>query len=772
MKFLRSSSMPATGARSELARIKRSAQQATAATKRAHNNHAPTVHATAAIFPCCVSEFERARVGWWSARPVWSVVSPAEQHAAAPHPESARKTPAATSRQRKGRESDDEDDDHTCAAVVREDATTVTSAVWTTLHDRRVELANRCEDKLHPERGACLVIVQAILSTHWSLDCASTTVCLPAGCYLSHQSCSSTEVVVPLLTVRNERRPLERTACTHGRMLFKSRMTCRLPSRAAALLLLLAVLVACLGTSASMVGSRGANSAHTTRFLRKVEPLSSFHVTHDGDDEGGIAKPLAGFHPDAPPVAPPVQRTTPEIEEEEEVDANSDEDHDKHAPSVTTDSSASWSELRTDGKYTAADLAHWSVGGAPHAYHDGRAQLFPDGVQLHFTALGESFSLDLRIMRDLFVPGSEGGATVMDADGRVIGTHPHVLQSYWSSLPNGGWATATLHRDGRFQAVVHRDGDTIQVDPVRAHQADMSPTQFVRLHRASHTPDADGAERRGMVVHRHSDLVDLSLTHRLAMVDVVNVSSTERRRDVRHEDVQEESLRPFVATSFASSTSTRRAMHTTGFAHKTHPAPPRPAGASPFPSSDGGWTDCYSGDHAPHRVSVGFAVDAGMYEALGSSVAAVQQHIASQVAVANLVFLPQLHVYLTVADIVIFTAPTTNGTDNDSPVWNERPTVRGERTCATEIGPKLTAFSKWRAAVHPRRNALWNLQTNCYPPAGAVGLAWTGVLCDEAFGASVSSYTSQQWLTTTHELGEWRRWTQGVVGDRGIDTSE
>ena len=75
---------------------------------------------------------------------------------------------------------------------------------------------------------------------------------------------------------------------------------------------------------------------------------------------------------------------------------------------------------------------------------------------------------------------------------------------------------------------------------------------------------------------------------------------------------------------------------------------------------------------------------------------------------------------------------------------NDAPSVAGGRTCpsyhravisghgvaveASGIGVALQRFSQW-VGGHAPEAGLWHLLTNCFPPAGTVGLAWRGATC-------------------------------------------
>ena len=490
-------------------------------------------------------------------------------------------------------------------------------------------------------------------------------------------------------------------------------------------------------TTHSILSSKAQHPtrSHSTKYLKVVEPLAAYHVTHGPDHT-----PLAGFHPDAPAVPHPsaVREAVPEDSR------NEMESNDTKTDLLTAlgdilklDLPALDDETEVDDapEWEENDLAHWSVGGAPHKYHKGQAQLFPDEIHLEFQFGDEEVAVDLHIIHELY---NEHSSTELWDGDQLLSTHRHTLSSYWAKLADGsGWATATLYRDGRFQAIVHKDGDTIQVDPVEIHKQDMTDSEYRKLHQAAHRTIHPHLQK-GLVVHRHSDFKDISSTHMCGSLKVNEERNIGRFNEegektyTNASEIQLEPIQPYLGTS-------RRLLQSSTITN----------GYGAFPRNTVGivaWTNCYFGDNAPQRVSVGFAVDTGMYQIWGS-VSGVQQYISWQMSVINLVYLTQLNMFLTISDIVI--ASTISST---APSWNDNPPSAGAH-CPITITDKLNTLSSWRGSSKSTSNSIWNLQTNCYPPAGTVGLAWIGVLCNTYYGTSISTYSSNQWLTTAHEIG-------------------
>ena len=527
-------------------------------------------------------------------------------------------------------------------------------------------------------------------------------------------------------------------------------------------------LVAARSTHPMFSAAQSASAQHSSRHIRALEVLDGFHITHGADKT-----PLAGFHPHRPAVPKPQPKqakakvaTAPppsvmKQEQQQVVEATFDkaasnldidlgdlnvqtrsEAEQKTADEATAAATAAEPEEQEaaeaegdDPEFSDADLAHWSVHGAPHSYHKGQAQLFPDHITLHFKAFGESHALDMRIMRDLF--NEHSGVEVFDANNDLVETRRHVLQSYWSThaAAAGEWATATLHANGQFQLVLHSDGDTLQIDPVHLHRQEMDPLAYKKLHRASvHRDIGHPNTQKGLVAFKHSDQIDLHKTHKCGSMrpGQQHGNATGSSGGI----VEEEPLLPYTAAA-------RKLLQTataTAQGYGAFPDSSNAAGVSP-------WSGCFPSDTSTaQKLPIGFAVDAGMYDVWGS-VSGVAQYIAWQMAVANLIYLTQLHIFLVVSDVVVQTALGAS-----TPAWNDHPMTAGAK-CATTIDVKLNTLSSWRGSAAPTRNALWNLQTNCYPPSGTVGLAWIGVLCNTYYGAAISTFSSNQWLTTAHEIG-------------------
>jgi len=329
----------------------------------------------------------------------------------------------------------------------------------------------------------------------------------------------------------------------------------------------------------------------------------------------------------------------------------------------------------------------------------GLPQPYPDTIRVHFTAYGVDYDLELSIMHHLYEPHSK--YVVKNGNDEIIHTAPHTLRSYWSHLsvdsPSENWATVTLHDDGRFNAVVHVDGDTLQIDPVEVHIKEMEKHVYSALKQSA---------TKGMTIFRHSDLTGMEKTH--------------------------------VCGAAAASSSLN--------ASQIHYHPQTDANHIRKLLTVDRWSNCYPGDNAGHRVSVGVMADTGYYNAWGSE-SGVNSAIAAIYSASNAVYLQQLNVFLTIQETVIYSS-----TGGSSPAFNRAPPTGG-RCSETTIDATLTDFSNWRYANRRTQNSIWHLMTNCFPPAGTVGLAWIGTLCSSRYGSAVSSHNRVMWLTVAHETG-------------------
>lgn len=154
-------------------------------------------------------------------------------------------------------------------------------------------------------------------------------------------------------------------------------------------------------------------------------------------------------------------------------------------------------------------------------------------------------------------------------------------------------------------------------------------------------------------------------------------------------------------------------------------------------------SSCYPGDTSPNKISMGVAADISYFN-IYKTVSATQAAIAATYANINLVYKAQFNIFNQVNDVLI--QSTTGG-----PAWNIQPATPGAH-CSTGIQTLLNTFTSWRTQNQARKDSMWHQFTNCYPPAGIVGIHWIAALCTNN-GAGISSVTSTHWLVVAHEMG-------------------
>lgn len=125
-----------------------------------------------------------------------------------------------------------------------------------------------------------------------------------------------------------------------------------------------------------------------------------------------------------------------------------------------------------------------------------------------------------------------------------------------------------------------------------------------------------------------------------------------------------------------------------------------------------------------------------------------------QINIVNLLYSDMANVFVALDQTRVYTtvAPGTEA-------WNQEPLNAAQLTGAnrktygcpisrsvtddSDYQMTLANFGNWRGTLPTTdRLALWHLLTNCYPPAGTVGLAYIGTTCTT--GAQAASWASLQ----------------------------
>jgi hypothetical protein len=320
---------------------------------------------------------------------------------------------------------------------------------------------------------------------------------------------------------------------------------------------------------------------------------------------------------------------------------------------------------------------------SPHTAHP--MQPFANKLKMSFQAFGEHFEHDLELFHDLYQPG-----TTLDFynGDELWDSYEPARRGYLT--PKGVFPRAAVlvydkdvvHATIATETEVFRLGAIGVHDKTHAHPAVL--LKGGELH----------ASARRMVAYRQSD-VEFTSEHHASMVEVMKQA-------------------------------------------------PQSAAAARGLSAIDKWTDCWQGQNlGPKSMTVGMAVDRGYYQRVGGTQALVQADLEQIILDSNLVYGPQMDIYMSMVATRIQTA-------QGGPSWNRAP------PCGVGADTQLTEFMQWRGNDATARNAagLWHLQTDCFPPPGTVGIAYVQALCQRAYGTGLTSYLGENtWLTVAHELG-------------------
>jgi len=234
----------------------------------------------------------------------------------------------------------------------------------------------------------------------------------------------------------------------------------------------------------------------------------------------------------------------------------------------------------------------------------GHKQPYPDKLSINFEAFNQKFSYDFFISHELYQPT----ARVLIYRGDDFTTEVPTVTSYRFQKDENEWGSLTVKEDGRIHAVLYKNNEMYQIDPISEHEAEIHHETLATLkEHATH----------GMIIFRHSDLKhDGDNLHLCGVADKHNPTA----------QIQAEPRRKLLQIVR--------------------------------------WTNCYPNDGVARRMHVGWAADLGYYQAYGSSTSTVQSANAQIFSDANSVYLAQLNVFLTMGTQVIQT--TTN-----SIAWNK-----------------------------------------------------------------------------------------------------
>jgi hypothetical protein len=321
--------------------------------------------------------------------------------------------------------------------------------------------------------------------------------------------------------------------------------------------------------------------------------------------------------------------------------------------------------------------------------HTNHEQPFPDTVNLQFSAFGHNHDYNMKVHS---VFADDAVITVYKAD-NVKTRHSPRIRTYRQETEDG-WVTLTFHGDGGFQGAVYsRERGLMHVERLRQHSHDMHPKRLRTLE--------DATSGHGVIAFM-DEAIDRT-------ADTCGVASVDRNQTRKVHLEPAHGGRHLLAVDY--------------------------------------WDNCFVEQaNGRQKIFQGIAADVHFYEALGSSTTAVQDEMASVIALGNNIYTNQMDVVITIAAFDIMTV-------SDSSIWNGAVCDQcTDTTCNSRIDNTLDDFTVWRNNNHPHDAALWAHVTNCYPPAGTVGLAWLGVICIST-GVGTSSYHSGWWTTLAHETG-------------------
>jgi len=184
-------------------------------------------------------------------------------------------------------------------------------------------------------------------------------------------------------------------------------------------------------------------------------------------------------------------------------------------------------------------------------------------------------------------------------------------------------------------------------------------------------------------------------------------------------------------------------------------------GKVPCPSY---WSDCWDTELREgtyERIRILIAADKG-YCARFKTPTECGEDAIGVIDDANTIYRSQLGVDL--FPTIVFTDPFGS--------LDMRPEIAGTRSCSIKsVQARLAMMRNYRMSDYFYRNArdsslseaekkalanddyaIFHLFTDCYPPSGIVGMAYTQQLCNSN-AVSLSTYTETRWLTFAHEVG-------------------
>ncbi len=382
-------------------------------------------------------------------------------------------------------------------------------------------------------------------------------------------------------------------------------------------------------------------------------------------------------------------------------------------------------------------------------------------LALRFAAFGQEHHVELKLHEALFAKGAVARST--NPDGTEVVERPEAV-AYTGTFLDGGWIRATVHDDETVQAM-WLDKTRGQVNLlVPAHLYEHTAPHVHRhaeVHGgrmlAFHLHDMDNSEHDRALLAQWLGHQVMDPTPRAPLAEMPPpltdaASSYSVANMTRHHQEEKDSKgRKLQTLSSVLVNALARSL-------------------SPY----GLMAACPS---TLYSAKLGVAVDAGYIRGLTGMTASsdattvdaarrrVTMDIQTQINLVNFLYSDMANVFISIAEIFIKTAP-------GGEAWNQEPLDRkqlngGNRhaygcpvsravTDDSDYQKTLTDFGSWRASLaDTRKFAVWHLLTNCYPPAGTVGLAYIGSTCSTNYmGSSWSSLQDEAtFMTVAHEIG-------------------
>ena len=377
----------------------------------------------------------------------------------------------------------------------------------------------------------------------------------------------------------------------------------------------------------------------------------------------------------------------------------------------------------------------------------GTGSPFGDELELSFESQGRFHAYNLTLLPSVFTPDA-----TISVDGKRVFAHPPPT-SYRATFTDASGApgVATLTLDpttgALVDALVLADDDGVHIQPARRLLATPSlAPAFTPASRSVLRTAASAGSRSPFVA---TALSELPLRARdAAGNDVPYLGCGGVASDANSGEDVLLPVEPVTSPSLfahASAHATTQSADSDVDADSGVSAARRPLLTK--------WTSCFAGGARTFRMAIGVAY--GVTASTGS-VAATTAYMASMMAMTNAVYSAQLDVTLALSRLLVCTTSTC--TDGGNPVdWN-RDYNNDKTNCQTDPAALLTLVLNWRtsnttATVDNRKTGAVHVITNCFPPAGTVGMARLGTAAMISGAGGWSQFHATTWLTFAHEVG-------------------